>query len=174
MLKVKENKPSIVRILISAALLCAIMAIMLWSYATEMQDVFEALEESGKMSNLLWLVKHIAYVVPVIVAAIALNILYSSAKWERAVASKKEKGIAVVITALFTYAVMLPYVISKTPKTPLPQDIIDKIGEVPPSLIEITRGWFFVQIVPFIILALYMFIRCEAEEKELAESTLDE
>lgn len=152
-------------------MLCAVMAVMLWSYANETQEIFDELGKDGKMNNLLWLVKHISYILPVIVGAVALTALYSAAKWNQPAISKLEQGIAVLITMLFTYAVMLPYVISKTPEAPLPQEIIDKLEKIPPSLIEITRGWFFVQIIPFILWALYLFVRCESEKRELSEES---
>ena len=165
----KENKRnlSVYKIIISAASLCAIMAVMLWLYATKAQDIFSAIEEKGKMDNLLWLVKHITYILPVIVDAAVLWGIYSASKWDVPVYSKKEQGLAVLLTAAFTYIIMLPCVIFMSPA----KETVEQTAEQIPTLIEITRGWFFIQLVPFILWALYLFVRCESEKRELSEES---
>lgn len=164
----EKRKLNWFRIFISTLILCAVMALMLWLYATKGQNVLSALEEKGGMTNLLWVVKHLLYIVPVIVSAIVLTNLYYLDGWEREGVSKKEKGIAVVLVTLFTYGIMLPIIISmsKTP-APLPDIELEVLPNAAPTLIELTQGWFFVQIIPFILWALYMFVRNESELKEL-------
>ena len=168
----EKRKLNWLRIFISTLILCVLMALMLWLYATKGQNIFSALEEKGGMTNLLWAVKHLLYIAPVILSAIVLSSLYSLDGWERYGVSKKEKGIAIVLVTLFTYFVMLPIVVSmsKAP-TPLPDIELELLPDAAPTLIEITRGWFFVQIIPFMLWALYMFVRNETEQKELIEET---
>lgn len=158
-----KKKINIGRIIACSLVLVLLMALMLYFYSTYFQDILEKLQEKGKLENVEWVLDHLAYAVPGIVIAAVMATFYSNKDKYVLSVSQKEMGIISIIVALFTYLVILPYVISKKPVA------TEELSEVK-SLIDITAKWFFAQMIPFVLLPLYHFVRSESEEKEQTET----
>jgi len=159
------------KVTVFSVILCILMIVILHWHANGLQDTFADLEEIGKLPNVIWLVKHLAYVVPVVAVAVLLTLFYSNKEKYVPVVVQKEKFYITLIVAAFTYFVMLPYVIisSKMGETVDPET-----GEAITTLLDITVNWFFVQIIPFLLLVSYHAIRRGTEEEELKRELEEE
>lgn len=138
-------------------LLCAAMSLMLYLYCTKCQDIFSDIENAKhSMPQFLWVVKHVMHLLPVPILALILCLTHRHNEKNSAFALHKEQLIESVCAMLFTFLVLLPYVIIKS-----------KSGEVPDAeeteevvtLLNKTLDWFVVQFVPFMVLIMYHHIR---------------
>jgi len=161
----KKAKVDAFKIVLYSAILCLLLLAVLYWQAHGLQDIIQRMEDKGKMPNAIWVAKHGAYIVPIILVTVVLTLLYSDKSKYIPVITQKEKMCIALISAAFTYVVLLPYVI-----------ISSKIGQADAedaanvkTLLDITVNWFFVQIVPFVLWITYHAIRKGNEESELAE-----
>ena len=166
----KKLKPDLFKIVVCSALLSLLLVAVLYWQSHGVQDIIKSLEDKGNMPNTIWLVKHVAYIVPIIFVTVVLTFIYSDKSKYIPVITQSEKFYIAIITTAFIYAFMLPYVIisSKTG-----QEAAEDAKNVK-TLLDITVNWFFVQIIPFIILVSYHAIRRGTEEEELKRELAEE
>lgn len=171
MANLKIRKVDSFKVTVFSAVLCILMIVILYWYANGLQETFADLKEIGKLPNVIWLVKHLAYVIPGVAVAVVLTLFYSNKEKYVPVVVQKEKFYITLIVAAFTYLVMLPYVIISSK---MGESIDPETGEAITTLLDITVNWFFVQIIPFIILVSYHAIRRGTEEEELKRELAEE
>ena len=141
----KKTRINALRVSLASIILCAVMGVMLSLQAGKVQDILQKIADKGKLENLEEFVKYAAYCLPIIMAAIVLTVLYEVWKADDAIVMHREKAIATVVMALFSYAVLLPIVASKN----------EPVGESEKTLIEMTIVWFVFQAVPMLVMMLY-------------------
>ena len=137
---------NIKRLILCVIILSGVMAIQLYLYCNFFQDIYAKLEESeNSMTNFQWLLEHIQM------------IAYSGDDMGGAYSAKhREQAVEAVFVMLFTFLIMLPFVIikSKTGETPDTEEIQET-----QSLIDITTMWFAYQFIPFLILIMYHSVK---------------
>ena len=146
----------------ASVIACAVMGIMLRLQTHKVQEILVKLAEEGKLENVEWLVEYAAYCLPVASVAIVLSIFYSICKGDRITAHREKTIISIVLIA-FTYAIMLPIIISNK----------EPIGDSEKTMIDITVNWFAFQIVPLLIMLLYHSSMVEEEKIEDATVSCD-
>ena len=155
----------IYKIIVCAVALCIIMAIMFAIYNSTVPAKLAEFEADGKMEHTAWLVHYGSYVPPVIVVAIILTCFYSTKGSEYVpVKTQRQKAIIVGAVFAFTYAVLFTYAITSSPGWNLP---VAEGEEEIKTVFENTAGWFFAQLIPFMILLSYHLVRASSEKKEL-------
>lgn len=166
----KKKKLDISRIAFCTLILCVVMIILLALYANQVQDLLLKVDEKGegKVPNLLWLLERLAIGVPVVILAVVLTALYHNKDSYVPVKSQKEQLWVSILTTLFTYGVMMVFVLIRSKSGEVPDA---EIIEETQTLWDITYKWFFVQMIPLFILIAYHGIRAGTEEKELAENS---
>ena len=149
---------NIKRLILCVIILSGVMAIQLYLYCNFFQDIYAKLEESeNSMTNFQWLLEHIVYLIPVASVALFQMIAYSGDDMGGAYSAKhREQAVEAVFVMLFTFLIMLPFVIikSKTGETPDTEEIQET-----QSLIDITTMWFAYQFIPFLILIMYHSVK---------------
>ena len=153
----------ILRIVAFSLVMCAVAVGLFYLYLKELPEIIAALEEKGKMANTIEGVTHILPMLNIAGLIVALVLLYKPVK-SPAYQVQKEKGYIMFIVAAFTYAVILPYVIreSRGCFDPLPEGVEDV-----KSILEITASWFVVQVIPFMIVLTYHFIRAGKKDEQV-------
>jgi succinate dehydrogenase/fumarate reductase cytochrome b subunit len=151
------------KIVISTVGLCLLSILIMHLYADKVPEIIEKVNEKGSMANVIWVIERITIVAPVIFLAVALSIFYCNKEKYLPVNTQKEKFYISLFTALFVYGVMLPYVYfsSKGMAEALAEEGLE-------TLWQLTYKWFFVQIIPFMIMISYHAIRADSEERELS------
>ncbi|MBQ8408277.1 MAG: hypothetical protein IJY39_05375 [Clostridia bacterium] len=169
MAELKTRKLDKSKIAFCTMVLCVASIILLYLYANQLQEFIVKLNELGenKIPNVIWVINHLSVALPVIVLAVILTAFYSKKEAYVPVTSQKEQFYISLFTALFTYGVMLTYVLIKSKNGEVPEG--EEIEEVK-SLWDITYKWFFVQVIPFVIMISYHAVRADSESKELAEN----
>lgn len=169
MAEIKKPKLNINKIALFSIALCILSMILLHLYANQGQEFIVKINEEKSMPNVTWVFEKLFLAFPVIILAAVQTAFY----WNKAkyvpVSSQKEQMWISLITALFTYAVMLPYVYFKSKNGEVPEG---EELEAVETLWDITYKWFFVQVIPFVILIAYHAVRADSEEKELSEAAV--
>ena len=164
-----DKKKIIIRIaraVVFALVMCAVSVGLFYLYETGLPKIISALEEKGKMDNTIEGVTHLLPMFNIAGLIIVLSLMYKPVR-----ASLKEvqteKGLIMLITAVFTYAVILPYVIRESQGCfdPLPEGVEDV-----KSLFERTASWFVVQVIPYMIVITYHFVRSSAKQVVIAQN----
>ena len=156
------------KIVICTVGLCLLAILIMHLYADKVPELVEKINEKGNMPNVIWVLEHVSISLPVIILAIALSVFYCNKEKYTPVSTQKEKFYISLFTALFVYAAMLPYVYFSS------KGMADELAaEGLKSLWELTYKWFFVQIVPFMIMISYHAVRADSEERELASAEED-
>ena len=155
----------IIKIIVFSVLICIVMVAVLGAYVKLVPEKIAELTEKGKMDNTIWLVTYASYLPPIIIVSVILTILYKFGYVK--VESQRDKVIILVVLLIFTYAVMLPEVISRSegwrnPPAEGEEDVV--------SLIEQTIGWFVAQIIPFALAIGYHLVKASSEKKELCDN----
>ncbi|MBQ4090937.1 MAG: hypothetical protein IJC64_01330 [Clostridia bacterium] len=154
-----ENKKAIIfkilRILVISVIMCAVTVAVFHAYSDFLPRALADLEEEGKMENTIWVVEHFVPMLSIAVLIAALGIIYRVIKIGYS-DMQNEKGFIMLVVAVFTYAVILPYVLDKSAGCflPVPEGEEDVL-----SLLEVTASWFVIQIIPFMICISYHFVR---------------
>ena len=161
------KKPDKSRIAIFSGLLCIMSMILLHLYANQVQEFIVKVNEKKNMPNVTWLLDHVTILLPVCILAVMLTVIYYNKDKYIPVVTQREKMYIALFTALFTYLVMLPYVYFKSKNG---ENVETEEIEVVETLWDITYKWFFVQVIPFMILISYHATRAGSEARELAES----
>lgn len=160
----QETESSVYKLIICAIALCIIMGIMLAIYNSTVPDILAGFEEEGDMEHTAWLVRYGSYVPPVIVIAVILTCFYSIGGAYVPVKTQKQKAIIVGVVFAFTYVVLFTYAWLTSPGWNLP---VAEGEEEIKTMFENCAGWFFAQLIPFMILLSYHLIRASSEKKEL-------
>ena len=148
---------NILRTVLCAVALCALMAAMLFLFHGVMDTVTQRLEEidpqkDGDMKNTLWLIEKMLYIIPVCVLLICQTVIYKFAKTKKSIAYR-ERAWELIVAFVFTYAILLPaIVIYSNNNPPLPDA---ETGEETLSLIARSVQWFVWQILIFLPAILY-------------------
>lgn len=158
---------AIYKMIVCAVALCIIMGVMLAIYNSVVPDILAGFEEEGDMEHTAWLVHYGSYVPPVIVIAVILTCFYSFGGAYVPVQTQRHKSIIVGIVFAFTYVVLFTYAWLTSPGWNLPAT---EGKEEIKTMFENCAGWFFAQIVPFVILLSYHLVRASSEKKELEEN----
>ena len=162
-----SKKPDKSRITIFSGVLCILSMILLHLYANQVQDFIVKVNEKKNMPNVTWLLDHVTILLPVLLLAVMLTVIYSNKDKYIPVITQREKTYITLFTALFTYLVMLPYVYFKSKNG---EAVDAEEIEAAETLWDITYKWFFVQVIPFMILISYHATRAGSEAREIAES----
>ena len=147
----------ILRILVISVIMCALTVAVFHAYSKFLPKTLDDLNEEGNMTNTIWVVEHFVPMLSIGVLIAALCIIYKVVRVGYS-DMQSEKGTIMLIVAVFTYAVILPYVLERSVGCflPVPEGEEDVL-----SLLEITASWFVVQIIPFMICVSYHFIRAK-------------
>lgn len=174
------NKPkmNILRTVLCAVALCALMAVMLFLFHGVMDTVTQRLEEidpqkDGDMKNTLWLIEKMLYIIPVCVLLICQTVIYKFAKTKKSIAYR-ERAWELIAAFVFTYAILLPAIFIYSNNNP---PVVDaETGEEALSLIARSVQWFVWQILIFLPAILYHRVMATSvkdtevqEEKEETE-----
>lgn len=152
----------IARIVAFSIVMCAVMTGLFYLYSKGVPKALAALEEKGKMSNTIWVVEHFTPMLTIAGLIIALVLIYKLVK-APVNEVQSEKGWIMLLVALFTYGVILPYVIKASWGCFLP---VPEGEEDIKSLLEHTASWFVIQIIPFMITVTYHFVRARRIRKD--------
>lgn len=158
---------AIYKMILCAIALCIIMTVMLAMYNSTIPAKLAEFEKDGKMEHTAWLVHYGSYVPPVIVVAVVLTCFYSYGAPYEPVVTQKRKAIIVGVVFAFTYLVLFTYALLSSPGWNLPAA---EGEEEIKTMFENCAGWFFAQLVPFMILLSYHLVRASSEKKELLEN----
>ena len=157
---------NIVRMLIAALLLCAVLALLFYLRVDLAEELIEKCEEKEGMDNMIWLIRHLSAFIPSIAMIVVLTLFYSNKEKYVPIKTQNEKLIAVLLAAIFFFAVLVPIASSWV----IPAVVVDEeVIEEETTLLNIAVNWFFVQIVPFIIMLTYHYARGESEKKALEQ-----
>ncbi len=161
-----KNSPivRIIKIAVFTALLCWFMCTILSWYLTTIPETVAFLE-SESMPNTVWLVKYGSAVLPLIAVATVLTLLYKITG-QAPFKTQVDKAVIVGCVCVFTYLVILPAVLKRSPEWWEVQ-MVDEV-EVK-TLFERSAIWFFAQIIPFLITLSYHVYRALSEKRELIE-----
>lgn len=167
MADLKKKRLDISKIAFCTLILCVVMIAMLALYANQVQDLLTKVDElgEGKVPNLLWLIERLAIGAPVVVLVVVLSALYYNKNNYVPVKTQKEKLWASILTTIFTYGVMMIFVIIRSKNGEVPDA---ELVEETKTLWDITYKWFFVQIIPLFIMIAYHGVRAGTEERELS------
>ena len=168
----KENKKislDMFKLCVCAIALCIIMGLMLGTYNAVVPDKLAEYEEQGDMDNVAWIVRYGSVAIPVIIVAIILTFFYRNKSQYVPVNTQTEKAYICLVVSLFTFFVMLPYVIAMSGGFVVEQTVQNELGEdqTVKTLLGNTASWFAAQIIPLVIITSYHFIRVSSEKKEL-------
>ena len=178
MIGAEKKKLNILRTVICAVILCALMWSLMYGYADGLEIITEKLEEinpdkTGDMDNTLWLIEHIMFIIPVCILLVFQLVLYAIWKERDASVLHRECFISLLVAFLFTYAILLPAVIIYSKQAPVQID--EETGKELPTLIIKTGEWFIWQFIIFLAPLLYRKVAADTaknsteEEEELEE-----
>ncbi len=175
MIGADKKKLNILRIAVCAILLCALMVALMYGYEDGMDIITEKLEKidpdkTGDMDNVLWLAEHVMFILPVCILLIFQLVLYAIWKEGDTAVLHRECFISLLVSFLFTYAILLPAVIIYSKNTPVLID--EETGKELPTLMIKTGEWFIWQFIIFLAPLLYR--RVCAESAQNLQKTEDE
>ncbi len=175
MIGADKRKLNILRVIICAVVLCALMWTLMYGYADGLELIGEKLEEinpdkTGDMKNTMWLIEHIMFILPVCILLIFQLIFYRIWKERDEQVLHKECFISLLVAFLFTYAILLPAVIISSKQAPVPVD--EETGKELPTLIIKTGEWFIWQFMIFLAPLLYR--KVSADNAQNLQKTEDE
>ncbi|MBE6684354.1 MAG: hypothetical protein E7592_01730 [Ruminococcaceae bacterium] len=157
----KKIKHDSFQIAMCIAVACILTVVAFSLYCERVPEIVKKLTDDGKYTNLKWLLEHAASFFPVPLVALVITVFYSNHEKYVPVHSRKEQVFIACAVAVFTYTVMLGYVLVKHGEAS---------GEEVETLWDIGAKWFFAQIIPFCVLIAYHSARVGSEEKELQEN----
>ncbi len=180
MIGADKKKLNILRTVICAVVLCALVWALMYGYVHGLEAVEEKLEEINPdrmddMENTMWLIEHIMFILPVCLLLVFQLLLYSIWKESDASALHRECFISLLVAFLFTYAILLPAVIIASKQAPVLID--EETGKELPTLIIKTGEWFIWQFMIFLAPLLYRKVAAdtvknlEDEEEEREENS---
>ncbi len=160
----------ILRIVIISIVMCAVVCAIFYAYSKLSQKALEALEEKGNMQNTIWVVENFIPIITIVGIIAALCAIYKLIKIPT-LQIQSEKGWIMLIVALFTYGVILPYVINQSRGCfdPVPEGEEDVL-----SLLEKTVSWFVMAIIPFMISISYHFVKAGKKDNICAKEDLEQ
>ena len=173
-----KKKLNILRTVICAVLLCALVMALLYAYVGGLEAVEKKLEEInpdriGDMKNTMWLIEHIMFILPVCILLVFQLIFYTIWKERDAAVLHKECFISLLSAFIFTFAVMLPAVIIYSKHAPVQMD--EETGKELPTLMIKTGEWFIWQFMIFLAPLLYSKVALDtAKNLENEEEKLEE
>ena len=166
-MEVKARKRvDLVKAIIVATVICAALAALFYLRSNTAEDIVADLVEKGNMDNMIWFVKHFSALLPSIVMIALMTAAYGNPDKYVPVVTQKEKMIAYFIVAAFFFGVLISYASSLVIPAVIEEDEVVKEST---TVFKVLANWFFVQIVPFIIIETYHYARCEAEKKLVGE-----
>lgn len=152
----------IARIAAFSLVMCGVMTALFYLYSKGVPKALAALEEKGKMENTIWAVEYFTPMLTIAGLIIALVLIYKLVK-APANEVQSEKGWIMLVVAVFTYGVILPYVLKESVGCFLP---VPEGEEDVKSLLEHTASWFVIQIIPFMITVTYHFVRAGRKHED--------
>ena len=163
-----KSKVNILRVILCAILLCALVVGTLWLFLRANDVAAEKLEElnpkkTGDMKNMLWLIEKVLYILPVCTLLIFQTLVYKMSKTKKSI-THRERAWELIIAFVFTYAVLLPMVLiysKNNPPVPDPETGVEAL-----SLAARSVQWFMWQILIFMPAILY--------HRVMANSCVDE
>ena len=167
MAELKTKKFDWLRTVSTALLLCAIVFGLFYLHSGKVAEVVASLTEEEKYPNTIWLIEFLSAAIPIFVAVIIMNIMYSDKKSYVPIYTQREKLVVSVTLAVFIFGVLLAYVFYQSRGG----EVTDPAsGEVIKTLWDRTYMWFFAQILPILILVSYHAARIGTEKREVAEA----
>lgn len=161
-----KKKINPVRVIIASVIVCACLAVLFYIRANTVEDIVASLVEKGSMDNMIWFVKYFSAFLPSIVMITSLTLFYGNSEKYIPVVTQKEKMIVMLISAVFFFGVIMTYATySVIPAVVEGEEIVKEATTV----YMVLANWFFVQIVPFILIGTYHCIKADSEKKALAE-----
>lgn len=149
----KKDFLNIPRVTLISAVMSVLMTVLLFLRGSLVEELFEKLEKIGSDTNLEWVLRYGSAALPIIVLVTVLSVFYSG-KGSTALINK-EKLIIFTVVAVFTYAFLLPFSMSKA--VPSQADAEETV-----RFFDLTAKWFFAQIIPFLIVLVYHYARIDA------------
>ena len=152
-----RNKVNIWWILLCSVAMCALVTCMLIVYLKGF-DFFtlklEAVDpnKTDDMTNTLWLIEKVLYVLPVCVLLAFQVVFYKLVGGKKSI-THRESAWEMTVALVFTYAVLLPLVITYSKNNPPLPD--PETGEETLSIIARSMQWFMWQILIFAPAILY-------------------
>ncbi len=170
-----KKKLNILRVIICAAVLCALMWALMYGYADGLELIGEKLDQinpdkTGDMKNAMWLIEHIMFILPVCILLIFQLVIYAIWKEREPSVLHRECFISLLVAFLFTYAILLPAVIIYSKQAPVLID--EETGKELPTLIIKTGEWFIWQFIIFLAPLLYR--KVSADNTQNLQKTEDE
>ncbi|MBE6547877.1 MAG: hypothetical protein E7667_03230 [Ruminococcaceae bacterium] len=162
-----KTKTDVLRLIACCIILCLLMITMFICFAGGMEKIGEKLEDIDKyrqndMKNTVWFIRHAMMILPVILLVAISALLYSTQKDDLSYIKHKEQLIEMLVVFIFTFAVILPFVVIYTQKHP---PMIDSAtGEKTLTLFARTAEWFVWQFIIFIVPLMYHRIRMQDDE----------
>lgn len=160
-----KPKLNILRILLSALVLCALMTGIYICYVKCTPVFSEKLEaiypqKQDDMKNTLWLIEKIFFICPVFVLILCQALFYRTVRCD-SIIKHREQAAEFAIVFLFTYAVLLPAVVAYSKRIP---PVVTGDEEI--TLIMRTAQWFMWQLVFFLVPVLYHKVRADEKKNE--------
>lgn len=162
-----KKRVDLVKTVIVATVICAALSALFYLRSNVVENIVDSLEEKGSMDNMIWFVKHFSALLPSIVMIALMSIAYGNPEKYVPVITQKEKMIAYFIVAVFFFGALIPYASSLVVPAVIEEE---EVVEEATTVFRVLANWFFVQIVPFIIIETYHYARVEAEKKLVSES----
>ncbi len=163
---IRRALPSVVRVLISTALLSAMFAACLYLYHTAFPFLREHLLSTEKKST-AWFVEQLGYSLPFILLGLYFTIAYHRLDKRDGVASREKLWITVLVTAV-TYCVLLPHVHGLSEEmyavaVEAGAKIPETEGGVPWTLMMKLADWFIRLSIPMAIVMTFYGMRSARE-----------
>ena len=160
-MKVKAVIFSILRILVVSVLMCAVLTGIFYLYSRFIPEALDSLHEEGNMDNTIWAVEYFTPMLTILIVVAALYLVYKPMRRIPISLVQTEKGYIWLVIAVFTYAVILPYVLNRSIGCfdPVPEGEQNVL-----SLLEKTATWFIIQIIPLMLAVAYHFTRAKAKD----------
>ncbi len=159
--KITQQKPDFSKIVLTAVLICVVTAVMLYFYVKTVPELIQKLEDlDATMEHMIWFVDNLTLFFPMLVPILVLAAVYSNKQAYRPIYSQKEQFWICLVTMIFTYLVMMPYVLLMSRET------VDLDGKEIETLWDITYRWFFMQVIPLVLMTSYHAVRAESEARE--------
>ena len=159
----------ITRIVSFSLVMCAVMTGLFYLYYTGVPKIIAELEKKGKMENTITAVEKLTPMLNIAGLIIVLVLIYKLVKAPMD-QIQSEKGWIMLVVTVFTYAVILPYVLKQSEGCFLP---VPEGEEDVKSLLEITASWFVVQIIPLMITTMYHFVRAGKKIEEKTDAAVE-
>jgi hypothetical protein len=160
-----NRKMNPVRVILAAVIVCVCLAVLFYIRANTVENIVASLVEKGSMDNMIWFVKYFSAFLPSIVMIASLTLFYGNGEKYIPVVTQKEKMIVMLIAAVFFFGVIMTYATySVIPAVVEGEEVVKEATTV----YIVLANWFFVQVIPFIIIGTYHCIKADSEKKALA------